>query len=241
MYTDLQPSPRYQQLLGYYRLMHKNGFSRRQGERVVHVPPEEAFAGRAMTSFIYSIRGVIRATGSETILDYGSGKGLQYSEELVRKRKVIASSIHDFWKVREITCYDPAINNSFLSDRIKFDGVVSTNVIDHIPEEDLEWVLKRLFSKSRKFVFLNVANFNSPFWLPNGENARIIRKPRTWWTAKLEKINQHFPDVAHCLAYAETKKTEEGIRRQFTSYLHNCPGLILPGPKVKVKGSLKAS
>ncbi|MEP3910978.1 MAG: hypothetical protein ABJO11_09500 [Sneathiella sp.] len=222
-------------------MMHLKGFTRRSGERIVEVPAGEAFSGRDLTRFAYSIRGLVRATEAQSILDYGSGKGKQYSEELKRGGKVIAGSVHEFWGVREITCYDPAINKSFLSPRRIFDGVLATNIMDHIPEEDVEWVVKRLFSRASKFVFCNVADFPSPLSLPNGENARVTRKPKYWWNQIFTAANARYPDVSHCLAFAERKKTEEGLPKQSISYLHNCPGLILPGPRIKVSGTLKIS
>ncbi len=241
MYSADNPSPRYRQILDYYRLMHRNGFSRRVGSEVVHVSPEDAFSGRDLTRYAYSIRGLVRATKSVSLLDYGSGKGKQYSEEFRRGDKLIAASLHDFWKMREITCYDPAINRTFLSEKHQFDGVIASNVIDYIPEEDLGWVIEVLFSRARKFVFCNVADFPAPFSLPNGENARITRKPRQWWGRLFKEINARHPDIAHCLAFVETRHTEDGERKQATSYIHNCPGLILPGPRIRVSGNLKVS
>lgn len=239
MYTATNPSPRYQQLLGYYSLMHKDGFDRRAKSGVINVPPSEAFSGRELTRFVFAVRGIIRAKNSKTILDYGSGKGRQYSEELKRDGKKLASSIHDFWNVREIACYDPAISKSQYPEDRKFDGVIATNVIDHIPEEDIRWVLDRLFAHSNQFVFCNVANFLAPTWLPSGENARVTRKSKLWWSRLFEEANTQYPQQSYCLAVAELKTDKLGAPKYTTSYIHNIPGLLLPGSARKVTGQIR--
>ncbi|WP_415234825.1 hypothetical protein [Sneathiella sp.] len=228
-------------MLDHYRLMHEQGYHRRVGDDLVKIAPENTFNGFDVKRFVYSIRGIIRATKSKTILDYGSGKGQQYSEELTRDGNVLATSLHDFWNVREITCYDPAINCQFLSPKIRFDGVIATNVIDLIPEEDLPWVVDILFERAEKFVFCNVAGFRAPFNLPSGENARVVRKSKRWWVTLFKRANERYPGRSHCLAFEETRKTFEGQKKKATSYIHNCPGLILPGPKVRISSAIEKS
>ena len=69
--------------------------------------------------------------------------------------------------------YDPAYEeHSTLPDR-KFDAVISTDVLEHIPEADLGWVLREMYSKAEKMVFLNVACFPALKKLKDGSNAHV--------------------------------------------------------------------
>lgn len=219
--------------------MHQEGYDRRIESRVVNVPSSEAFSGRELTRFVYAIRNVIRVTNARTILDYGSGKGKQYSEPLLRDGKKLSDSIHEFWNVREIDCYDPGIDTSLYPEKKKFDGVVATHVVDHIPEEDVKWVINRLFSHANKFVFCNVANFQASTWLPNGENARVTRKSKFWWSRLFSQMGREYPKQYYCVAVAEAKTDSNGDPKFSTSYIHNVPGLILPGQKSKMTGLIK--
>ena len=42
-----------------------------------------------------------------------------------------------------------------------YDMVISIDVLEHIPEQDIDWVLDRIISKAKKYVFLKVCFFVS--------------------------------------------------------------------------------
>jgi hypothetical protein len=85
-----------------------------------------------------------------------------------------------------------------------FDGVYSTDVLEHIPEEELDRVLTEIFSKADKFVYLGICTVPSQHILSNGENAHDTVQPFDWWVHKIipyAKVNT----MVHC--YGNTKGT----------------------------------
>lgn len=127
------------------------------------------------------IYNLIKSTNSETVLDYGSGKGLQYSKY----------NTDLYWGV-EVDCYDPGYKPfSILPDKM-YDGVVCTEVMEHIPEEEIDKTLREIFERARKFVYfgiaLNQSNSDDGKTLLDGSNLHVTIKPDYWWR---EKINLH--------------------------------------------------
>lgn len=227
MFSSQSPSPRYQQLLGYYTLMHNSGVSRRQENDVVHIKPERTFEGRGVFKHARTIGKLCWSTDARSILDYGSGKGRQYVDEVHQKNKKVAENLQEYWKVNSITCFDPAIStDQEIPDR-RFDGVISTNVLDLIPEEDLPWVVDTLFERANKFVFCNVMSFPSDLFLPNGENSRVTRRSSIWWRGIFEEANKKHPDVRYCIAFGSKRRNKAGDLVDRFGYLHNCDDMEL--------------
>lgn len=150
------------------------------------VPPEETFAGQSLPRQAARIKALIEKTGARTILDYGSGKGLQYE----------ANNMQRYWGVGAIRCYDPGYGPFAALPQGKFDGVVCTDVLEHCPEEDLDWIVDELFAFAQRFVFANVACFPALKTLPSGENAHCTVRPVEYWRALFEAAATRFPGVA---------------------------------------------
>jgi hypothetical protein len=184
------PSPRYRELVAMYREMHLNG------ERFLNVPAAETFDGRSLKPQVKRIKRLIAATGAATLLDYGSGKAKQYDQSPVS----VAGegewpSLIDYWELDEVTFYDPAYPPYSTRPQGRFDGVISTDVLEHCPEEDMEWIIGDLFSLAGKFVFATVACHPARKRLPNGENAHCtIREPQ-WWQGLFEAAAAQRPEL----------------------------------------------
>jgi hypothetical protein len=65
--------------------------------------------------------------------------------------------------------------------------VVSTDVLEHIPEEDVDWVLKDCFSFAKKFIYMNIASYPARKILPNGWNAHVTIESPDWWRQRILK------------------------------------------------------
>lgn len=175
-YSRRNPSPRYVALAAMYREMHASG------ERFLGVPAHKTFDGRSLPPQAPRIRRLVARTGAQSILDYGSGKGQQYEPRPVAiKGEGTWDSVIDYWGVDEVTCFDPAYPPfSKLPERI-FDGVISTDVLEHCPEEDIDWIVGEMFSYATRFVFATIACFPARKRLPSGENAHCTIRPPEWW------------------------------------------------------------
>jgi len=184
MYTRKNPSPRYRELTTLYRAMHI------EGDKLLGIPPEETFPGQSLLSQVKQIKEMVVRCGAKTLLDYGAGKGLQYDPMPIFAEGVGEwPSIKAFWDIDELYCYDPAYEPlNRLPDK-KFDGVISTDVLEHCPEEDIPWILDEIFSYATRFVFANVACYPAEKRLPNGENAHCTIREPEWWNRLLSEIS----------------------------------------------------
>lgn len=167
-----RPSERYQRLLELYREMHA------RGEAIRGIAPEHTFPGASLLPQAHHVRRLVAQTASRSILDYGSGKGMQYRPMALSDG---SSSIQEYWGVERIQCYDPGYEPFSRLPEEPFDGVIATDVLEHCPEADLPWIVAEIFSMARKFVFASVACHPAVKRLPNGENAHCTVRPPAFW------------------------------------------------------------
>lgn len=189
-YSRANPSPRYQELVKLYRQMHE------EGETFLGIPAEKTFPGLSLPPQAHRVARLIDLTGARTLLDYGSGKGLQYRISPVEiPGEGIFNSIQDYWVVDSIHCYDPNYEPYCELPSGKFDGVICTDVLEHCPESDLPWILEEIFHYADKFVFANVACFPAKKRLANGENAHCTIKPPDWWVQLIHEVAEKKPQL----------------------------------------------
>lgn len=187
------PSPRYAELTRLYRHMHE------KGENFLQIKAEDTFPGLSLPPQAKRIKGLIDTTKARRMLDYGSGKGMQYQAHDITLPGVPGQwpSIQTYWGVDSITCYDPSYLPFSELPRGAFDGVISTDVLEHCPEEDVPWIIDEVFSYARKFVFMNVACYPAKKRLPTGENAHCTIRPKEWWADIIRKIGEKHPGVRY--------------------------------------------
>lgn len=137
------------------------------------------------------LHGLVVGSKAKTILDYGSGKGLQYSKDKLHQRFGI--------EYKNITCYDIGVDEFSQLPEGQFDGVICMDVLEHIPEEFLEDNLKTIFSKATKFVYCVIHCGLARKVLSNGENAHCTIKPPAWWKQTITSYNTN--DVPLMISY----------------------------------------
>lgn len=177
-YNRQNPSPRYIELGEMYRHMHQHG------QLDKNVPAEQTFDGRSLFAEVARIKQFMDTYKAKTVLDYGAGKGNQYKVALNNEAgERLFDSVQSFWGVDKIHCYDPGYAPFSKLPTEKFDAVISTDVLEHCPEEDIPWIMDEMFSYATKFAFANVACYPAAKHLPNGENAHCTIKRAEWWDA----------------------------------------------------------
>jgi tetratricopeptide (TPR) repeat protein len=188
--TRENPTPRYRELVQLYQRLHV------AGDPAHGVPAESLFQGTSFAPQAHRIRSLIARTGARTILDYGSGKGSQYEWrdfELPGVGRI--ASMQSYLGVDAIHCYDPCFPPHSVLPQGRFDGVVASDVLEHYPEEDLEWIIAELFSYANRFVFANVANYPARKTLPNGENAHVTQRAPKFWQDLFGRAARPHPEV----------------------------------------------
>jgi len=190
VYSRTNPSPRYSELQTLYRNMHE------EGEKFLGIPPEQVFPGQSLPPQAPRIKRLIDLTGARTLLDYGSGKGQQYQPMNLKVEGVGSfEGVLHYWGMASIHCYDPAYQPFTEIPTGRFDGVISTDVLEHCPEDDIPWIIEEIFSYADKFVFANVACYPAKKRLANGENAHCTIKPPEWWAEVIEAVASRHPGV----------------------------------------------
>lgn len=203
-YSRQNPSPRYTSLVGMYREMHF------EGEKFLGIPPEKTFPGQSLPPHAGRIKALIDKFGAKTLLDYGCGKGAQYNPmEVKTSDGKVFDSITDFWGT-EITLYDPAYTPFSSLPTGTFDAVISTDVLEHCPEDDVDWIVAEIFSYARKCVYANVACYPASKRLPNGENAHTTIKPLEYWQNAFVKASAAHGNLPWVLVIDERVVDAEG-------------------------------
>jgi len=210
VYTRTAPSKRFLELGKLYAQMHE------EGEQKIGIKPENTFAGQSLYPHIGRIGAELKASGSKTLLDYGAGKGLAYKQKPLKlPNGEQAESLQAHWGLDSITCYDPGYEPFSKLPQGKFDAVICTDVLEHIPEEDLDWVLGEVFDYAKRFVFLTVACYPAKKHLPNGENTHITLQKPDWWRPRIVASAAGRPGLIYRVVFEQivnNKRTSQELR-----------------------------
>ena len=189
--SKIMPSKEYLKNLEFYKKMHRDGFNLKNGDRR---SPDEAYNGRSTLIFAKLIKDIIHRNQIKNMLDYGCGKGFFYDNSFEIKDLKI-KSLKGYWGIK-IDLYNPCYENySFIDENKIYDLVISIDVLEHIPEQDIDWVLDKIISKAKKYVFINVACYSAAALLPNGDNAHININNQSWWFEKILHFKKKYGDV----------------------------------------------
>ena len=124
--------------------------------RIYH-QDQTKYPGNSFRNGDRHITDLIKETGAQTLLDYGCGKATQYTQQ----------KQHLKWGVGMPALYDPAVPEyAELPDEM-FDGIYSTDVMEHIPEDVIPEVFEWIFNHAKKFVFLGISTQPAVAILPN--------------------------------------------------------------------------
>jgi len=208
VFTKEQPSAQFKAMLEQYRIMHE------EGEKVLGLSADETFDGHSLAKHDEKIATLIKETSARTILDYGCGKGALYR---TIEGEAGGSRIRSYpkWPNVKITCFDPGHEPFAAPVEGRFDGVISTDVVEHIPEGDIGWVLDEIFSFAERFVYIVAACYPARKTLPDGTNAHCTIQSPEWWQGQLQLAAQRYPGVSWTLC-AEVK-TDIGKKRHYYS------------------------
>jgi hypothetical protein len=122
------------------------------------------WAGYDVVKYQKLIKDLVVRYDAKTILDYGCGKGLQYREKLPYGQLAENPIPLEDWKTFDeylgvkVYTYDPCVeeHDQLPDPEIKFDGVICTQVLNSIPDDDMSWVKDLLQQHSAKFCFIGV-------------------------------------------------------------------------------------
>jgi len=147
--------------LAEYQLLHK----------------QKLFKGMSILNHVPDIAELVSQHGGHHILDYWCGLGWQYTHERV----------HRVWDREIPTLYDPAVRDYSIKPIGQFDGVICTDVLEHVPENELDAMLREIAGFAKTWVFLSVCCRPSRFIkFSDGTNVHVTIHPFEWWQAYLK-------------------------------------------------------
>lgn len=181
MFNSNKPSEKFIALAEYYKSLHTGEITNENKNKI--------YNGKATMVFAKIIKQIINKNNIDTLLDYGSGKGDRYfnqsnfgNEEYPPLKK--------YWDIKP-TLFDPGVPYHKPLNQV-FDIVISIDVLEHIPVEDLNWVINEIFNFSKKIVFLNVACYPAERTFPDGKNLHVSLFPPMWWYGFLTSIASNY-------------------------------------------------
>ena len=160
-----------------------------------HAQEEQNFPGNSLRPQLRHINDLVKDTKAETLLDYGCGKGLQYSEWNHHEHLGVMPAL-----------YDPAVPEFEELPDGPFHGVFSTDVLEHVPKEEIPETLHNIYSRAERFVFLGICTRPANTILPNGDNAHCTVEPIRFWKSMVEEhapksVYTHIKTYGNCNSY----------------------------------------
>lgn len=143
------------------------------------------FRGLSIVQHRDSIKKLIKRSGAKTVLDFGCGRGDAYRSPI---------TIHNSWQIprKHVTLYDPAFRSSSELPRGLFDVVLCSDVLEHVPGEEVDEFVKRLFGYAKKAVWASVCCRDAKKCFPGTEtNMHVCVKPYQWWH---DTFAEHAPE-----------------------------------------------
>lgn len=130
---------------------------------------EGRFAGGSLERHIPEIKKLIEEYKVKTLLDYGCGKAVHHKNKLADS----------------VTLYDPYYGPYSTQPVGTFDMVICTDVLEHIPEDEVGKVMADLINYTNKVLFLAISTYPAHKKFKNGENVHVTIRPKEWWEKML--------------------------------------------------------
>lgn len=141
------------------------------------------FSGYSIKPYVSEIAELIREHGATRLLDYGSGKGYQY----------LQLRVHERWGGLLPHCYDPGVRQLKKKPGGQFDGIICTDVMEHIEERDVDQTLGMIFGYAAPSAFAFFCIACRPAQrkrLPDGRDVHVTVRPPRWWNKKLDPFRR---------------------------------------------------
>ena len=152
----------------------------------------KSWDGRDTFKYRRQIRDLVQHYNCKTLLDYGCGKGHQWSDSHVFPPEEYSQKFQTWLGLDQVSLYDPCVEE-FAQDPVlkKYDIVSCTQVIGGIPDADILWLKQRLMAYTGKVCFIGLID---PVQLPKGKKQ------------------------IYDSAYFSVKRTQEWYREQFADW-----------------------
>jgi len=176
----------YYQVIEKYKIFHKNGIKNLHGD--------STFLGYSLTKWIIKIKEIIKINNATSLLDFGCGKGFLYSNKFKIGDNEF-KNLSDFWGIENILLYDPGVEKFSTYPNKRCDGIICTDVIEHIPEKDVMNFIDELFKLSNKFIFFVIATIPASKYFDDGKNIHLCLKTQSDWKEIFLDLKKKYPYI----------------------------------------------
>lgn len=165
-----------------------------------HHLTRKTFSGNGVLKHAAALISFSWQVGAESGIDYGAGKGAQYTATVNSagggEQTLVEALGYDPFK------YDPAWAEFETPPTEPADLVWCVDVLECVPEQDMDWIIAELARLAVKGLFVTVASYPSKKDLPDGRNAHVTVKPEEWWREKFAPLAIERPDLEIILLVA---------------------------------------
>ncbi len=179
-------SEEYYSIINDYVEFHEKGTEK--------LAPERTFQGFSLMKWVMNIKEIITNSESKSIIDFGCGKAVGYLNPINFESKEY-KNVSDFWGVKEVTLYDPGVKKYEKYPEKKADGIICTDVIEHIPPQDINKFIEDLYKLSNKFIFVVAATNLAQKTFKNGKNVHLTIKSRDEWISLFKSFAIKYPKI----------------------------------------------
>lgn len=127
-----------------------------------------------------AIRELVGQHKPQQLLDYGCGKGIQYELD----------KVHLHWYKKMPLLYDVGVPR-FSRRPVPTGtvGIICTDVLEHIAEEDLPEILTDIFSFKPLFAFFSISCKPAKKKFADGRNVHLTIQSPIWWGDRVRAFN----------------------------------------------------
>lgn len=145
-----------------------------------------SFRGLTILEHRKQIAQLCRQHKAASLLDYGCGAG-----DAWRAPHRLHRDLGLRWF--NVTLFDPAFEDHNEKPYGMFDGVLCSDVLEHIPEDELDTLIATLFSHARSFVWASVCCRPAKKSFPDGTNLHVTQHPMDWWQERFQRVPYRVP------------------------------------------------
>lgn len=176
----------YNKLINEYKKLHSNGIGK--------LSSKDTFAGTSLSNWVLTIRKILSENFCRSIIDFGCGKAGLYQREITLDG-VVYSDLSHFWNCNKIYLYDPAVEEYSKYPSEKADAVICTDVLEHIPPQDIEIFIESLYRLASKILFIVVSTRPASKFFENGQNIHLTIKTEENWKEIFNRFGEEFKSI----------------------------------------------
>lgn len=138
-----------------------------------------AFSGMSLVKHIPDLTNIISGSNICNALDYGCAEAGAWKR----------FNLKELWGLEHVSYYDPGVERFKKIPEGRYDLVICTDVMEHVPEDCVDEVLSHIESYAKKLVFFSIATRPASKTLADGTNAHATVQRPKWWLEKINRMN----------------------------------------------------